>query len=47
MDQASDQKLFKFEGGRIYFTRRTERLFFFVMSLIMIGLVGLHKLGVF
>jgi len=40
------KKMFKCEGGRIYFTKRTERLFFFAMSLVVMAILGLTKMGV-
>ncbi len=46
MPQTAEKKMFKFENGKIYFTKRTERLFFFVMSLVVMAILGLSKMGV-
>jgi hypothetical protein len=47
MDQTSKPKIFKVEGGKIYFSKRTERTFFFILSLIVMTLVGLQRFDIF
>lgn len=38
--------LFYHENGKTYFTRKTERLIFFVLTLVMILAAALAKLGI-
>lgn len=47
MDQTNKPKIFKVEGGKIYFSKRTERTFFFILSLIVMTLVGLQRFDIF
>ncbi len=41
------EKTFVYKDGRIYFTKRTERLFFFVLTLVMLGWGVCLKLAIF
>ncbi|SKA70931.1 hypothetical protein SAMN02745704_00039 [Paucidesulfovibrio gracilis DSM 16080] len=41
------QPLFRYENGRIYFTRRTERMFFFLLTVAMLVLGVVEGVGVF
>ncbi|MDD4731147.1 MAG: hypothetical protein PHX58_04340 [Desulfovibrio sp.] len=41
------QPLFRYDNGRIYFTRRTERMFFFLLTVAMLVLGVVEGVGVF
>jgi hypothetical protein len=41
-----DKKKFRMENGRIYFSRATERRFFFSLTVVMLLVGLLFKLGV-
>lgn len=41
------QKLLKYQNGRIYFTKKTERHFYFALMILMLLLGILSKTGVF
>ncbi|MGE4469771.1 MAG: hypothetical protein AB7D47_06525 [Desulfovibrio sp.] len=41
------QPLFRYDNGRIYFTRRTERIFFFLLTVVMLVLGVVEGVGVF
>jgi hypothetical protein len=45
MDQQTD-KLFHFEDGRLYFSKASERKFFFALTIIMLLMGAGFKLGV-
>jgi hypothetical protein len=47
MEQTNKPKMFKLEGGKIYFSKRTERTIFFILSLIAMSVVGLQRFGLF
>lgn len=40
------KKPIHYDKGRIYLTRRMERKFFFVLTLVMMGIGILYKLGI-
>jgi len=48
VDPENDEKkgLFYHEKGKTYFTRKTERLIFFVLTLVVILVTILAKLGI-
>jgi hypothetical protein len=48
VDPENDEKkeLFYHENGKTYFTRKTERLIFFALTLVMILVAVLAKLGI-
>jgi len=46
LEEAQDKKWPRIEDGRIYFSRAAERKFFFSLTLIMLLLGVLFKLGV-
>lgn len=43
----TNKKFFYYSDGILYFSKRAERVFFFILTLIMLGLGFLGKLGVF